>query len=167
MSSSSSLSLSSVHCSFRQDLLHAGALLLRRLLHHPALLCLDLPRQNLDRLQIPACHEAHVRPRHPPVPQHPQDNNIYQVTLKPINESYSHLFFQACSASGPLCVCVANWCWSCSLGQKICPLVAVISVWYNIFLSVGKFWRSSPIHQSPNLHLLECRLLPHGHHVHW
>ena len=38
---------------------------------------------------------------------------------------------------------------------------------YIFSFSVGKLWRPSPVHQPPNLHLLECRLLPHGHHVHW
>ena len=38
----------SVHSSERQALVHAGALLVRRLLHHPAVLRLHLPGQDMD-----------------------------------------------------------------------------------------------------------------------
>ena len=43
------IKLVSVHCCFGQVLVHVGALLLCRLLHHPTLFCIYIPGQNMDR----------------------------------------------------------------------------------------------------------------------
>ena len=109
--------LFSVHCGFRQDLFHARALLLCGLLHHPALFRLHLLGQDLDRLQIPPRHAAHVRPRHPPVPQHPQNHHFHQVHDCLLRSCFSPFSPQACSTPRPLCLSLAHWCWSCSFGK--------------------------------------------------
>ena len=109
--------LFSVHCGFRQDLFHARALLLCGLLHHPALFRLHLLGQDLDRLQIPPRHAAHVRPRHPPVPQHPQNHHFDQVLDCLLCSCFSPFSSQACSTPRPLCLSLAHWRWSCSFGE--------------------------------------------------
>ncbi len=71
-----------VHRRERQVLVHAWAVLLRGLLHHPPVLRVHLPGPDLDRAQVPEGAQAHDSPWHPSVPEHTQDVHLHQVCKK-------------------------------------------------------------------------------------